>query len=731
MPYVDAVLAELPDAALKVVRRRGITSLFPPQEQAVRAGLFRGRSLLLSTGTASGKSFLAELLLISAAVDWGVKGILTVPLRSLAYERAGSIRMHSDLGFDVAVSTGEYDSLDGRLGKSDVMVLTYEKLDSILRRRPRWLSSVGVLVVDELHYINDPKRGPTIEASIMRARAALGDIQILGLSATLSNAAELAEWLGAGLVASDWRPVPLREGVYVRGRITFVDGETRALDAQGGPVESLVRDTVASGGQALVFASTRASAVNLAQRVSAVLEGLCDPPVDVAREVESSSPSRNLGERLAKMVMRCAAFHHAGLDMETRNVVERGFRRGDIRAVVATTTLAAGLNLPARRVIVAEYKRYEPGIGWEDMPVSDYKQMAGRAGRPGLDDVGEAVLVASDGREAGYLFERYIRGAPEPVKSKMLLGYVMRAQALSAVASGYARTVDDVEGFFRGSLAYGQSSSQHKDSALRSRVLSVIEELERNGFVELQGSYVYPTSLGRRVNELYLDPDTAGRYLAMTRSLGDGALEHYVFIVASSDEVPKLRFRKSGDRWVQRVASRLIGDLGIECEDYECEAETMSTVKTAVALSDWADEVPEDTLMQRYDLAPGDLKTYSDLFDWLGRAAARLADYLGLEHHARGFETARLRVMYGVREELLELVQLPGVGRIRARALYNAGFRTLDDVASARVRDLVAVRGIGDSLARSIIGEARRLLNMGHRRTFVRLRRIGVGVLDT
>ncbi len=726
---MDAVLAELPDAALKVVRRRGIASLFPPQEQAVRAGLFRGRSLLLSTGTASGKSFLAELLLISAAVDWGVKGILAVPLRSLAYERAGSLRMNSDLGFEVAVSTGEYDSLDGRLGRSDIMVVTYEKLDSVLRRRPRWLSSVGVLVVDELHYINDPKRGPTIEASILRARAALGDVQVLGLSATLSNAGELADWLGAGLVASDWRPVPLREGVYVRGRITFADGEVRALDVRGGPVESLVRDTVASGGQALVFASTRASAVNLAQRISAALGDLCDPPLDVAKEVESSSPSRSLGEKLAQAVRRCVAFHHAGLDMNTRNVVERGFRSGSIRAVVATTTLAAGLNLPARRVIVAEHKRYEPGLGWEDIPVSDYKQMAGRAGRPGLDDIGEAILVASDGREAGYLFERYINGVPEPVRSKMFLGHVMRAQALSAVASGYARTVDEVEWFFRRSLAYGQSASAHRDSALRSRVLDVIEELGRNGFVELQGDYVYPTPLGRRVNELYLDPDTAGRYLAMTRSLGDGYLEHYVFIVVSSDEVPKLRFRRGSDKWVQRVAARLLGDLGIECGDYECEVEAMSAVKTAVALGDWADEVPEDALMQRYDLAPGDLKMYSDLFDWLGRAAARLADYLGLEQHALGFETARLRIMYGVREELVELVQLPGVGRVRARSLYNAGFRTLDDVASASVRDLAAVRGIGDSLARSIIEEARRLLDAGSRRATVRLRRIGVGVL--
>ncbi len=672
---------------------------------------------------------MAELLLISAAVDWGVKGVLAVPLRSLAYERAESIRAHSDLGFDVAVSTGEYDVLDHRLGRSDIIVLTYEKLDSVLRRRPKWLSAVGVLVVDELHYINDPKRGPTIEASVMRARAALRDVQILGLSATLSNAAELADWLGARLIVSEWRPVPLREGVYVRGRITFSDGEVRDLDAHWGPVETLVRDVVSSGGQALVFASTRASAVSLAQRVSAVMGDLCEPPLEVAREVEASSPSRNLGEKLAQAVKRCVAFHHAGLDMETRSVIEREFRRGSIRAVVATTTLAAGLNLPARRVIVADYKRYEPGIGWEDIPISDYKQMAGRAGRPGLDDVGEAILIAADGREAGYLFERYIRGTPEPVRSKMMLGHVLRAQALSVVASGYARTVEDVVGFFRGSLAYGQSPSTHRDTALRSRVMGALEELERAEFIELHDGYVYPTPLGRKVNELYLDPDTAGRYLSMAKSLGEGALEHYVFLVASSDEVPKLRFRKTSDAWMRKIAARVLDDFGIECEDYECEVEALSTVKTAMALSDWADELPEDALMQRYELAPGDLKTYMDLFDWLGRAASRLADYLGLEHHARALETMRLRVMYGVREELLDLVQLPGIGRIRARALYNAGFRTLEDIASASARELSSVRGIGEGIARSIVEAARHMLDRGKLWKTVKLKRVVPSVL--
>nr|WP_069807585.1 DEAD/DEAH box helicase [Vulcanisaeta thermophila] len=717
-----------------IARERGIRELYPPQEEAVVKGLFNGRNMVLSTTTATGKTLMAELAMVNTVLTRGAKAILTVPLRALAYEKASDLRVYEKMGIRIAVSTGEYDKEDAWLSDYDIVVTTYEKLDSLLRHRAGWLRNVGILVVDEVHYINDDKRGPIIESIIAKVKALGLPMQILALSATVGNAEEIARYLDAELVSSHWRPVPLKEGVYYDGVIYYADGATRAVKDLGNPVITLAIDTLLDGGQVLIFTNSRSNTVKLAQQMANYICNygvkLIEPRelAALASEVLESSQSRILGEELARVIRCGVSFHHAGLDMGTRALVEGAFRDRVLRVVAATTTLAAGVNLPARRVIIHEYRRYEPGIGMVELPVMEYKQMAGRAGRPGLDPYGEAILVARHEDEVDYLMRNYINANVEAVTSKFFNERNLPTQLLSAIASGYAGTLDDVMRYVSSTLGYLQGGFQGNSvlsGILRRRIEDVVSSLVEMGFLERVGDNLRATELGNLVNNLYLDPYLASLYIRGLRSAEETTDLGYIHLVVQSRDVPRVRVRRGEfddyveellNNWDQFLVKPPLTRDEIENGEYEDEEleDYLSTIKTAHMLLDWANEASEDELYKNYDVGPGDLRVYSDLMEWLVNAVYKLALALGMRKHAERLDILRWRLTYGVREELLELViNLEGVGRVRARALYNAGFRTVEDVANADPRVLSGIRGFGDRLARSVVEQARKLVSEG------------------
>lgn len=703
---MDVSQLPLDSRLIEMLKARGVKELFPPQVEAVKAGIFDGANVLLCTATASGKSLLAEVAAVKAALE-GRMALYAVPLKALAHEKLLHFSYYGGLA-RVGISTGDFESEDRRLHEYDVVVVTYEKLDSLLRHRPSWLNSVGVVVIDEIHYLGDPKRGPVLESIIAKIKYLGLKTQLIGLSATVGNAEEVARWLGARLVASTWRPVPLREGVFYGGWIYFANGAKRQVRRIGDAEVSLAVDTVADGGQALVFTNSRSSTVRLAKAVAKAVESYPAPLVDLAaakslaEEVLRSSSSRIIGRELAELVSRGVAFHNAGLELDVRRLVEEGFRRGVIKVVVSTTTLAAGVNLPARRVVVADYERYDPVVGREEIPVLEYRQMAGRAGRPGLDPHGEAVIVARSRDEVGYLTERYIKGSVEEVKSHVLSGPSLRSHVLGAVGGGYASSIEELVDFFSHSLGYLQMRTRLKTSLLTAKIEEVVEELSKWGFAEVERGRVYVTELGRQVARLYLDPETAARYINLLNSLRRGETLAYLYLVLTAPDFPRVRRGKVPQSAVDLVLESF---EGLE-EDEEVE----EVVRTASMLSMWIEEAEEDRIYEQFDVAPGDIRVYIDLFEWLGGAAAKLAHMVGLERHAERLAVVTKRVIYGVREELLELVEnLRGVGRVRARVLYNSGFKTLRDLARASPRDIASLPGFGEKLAESVVEQARQL----------------------
>lgn len=214
---------KLPDNIIEALQKESIVDLRPAQEKAVNAGLLESKNLLVCTPTASGKTLIAELSATKTILEHKKKAVYIVPLVALANEKAKEFKRKYSQLFKIALSTGDMDNSEQRLATFEFIICTAEKLDSITRHKTNWLSDIGVIIIDEIHLLNDVSRGPTLEILITLLRQIVPSAQIIGLSATIGNQQELAEWLNAELVSDNWRPVPLHKGVYYNGKINVVE----------------------------------------------------------------------------------------------------------------------------------------------------------------------------------------------------------------------------------------------------------------------------------------------------------------------------------------------------------------------------------------------------------------------------------------------------------------------------------------------------------------------------
>jgi helicase len=200
----------------------------------------------------------------------GGKCLYIVPLRALASEKYDEFSKKGVIR--VGIATGDLDRTDAYLGENDIIVATSEKTDSLLRNRTPWLSQITCIVLDEVHLIGSENRGATLEMVITKLRYTNPDMQIIGLSATIGNPAQLAEWLDATLITSTWRPVDLRQGVYYNGKIRFSDSERPIQGKTKHDDLNLCLDTIEEGGQCLVFVSSRRNAEGFAKKAAGALK---------------------------------------------------------------------------------------------------------------------------------------------------------------------------------------------------------------------------------------------------------------------------------------------------------------------------------------------------------------------------------------------------------------------------------------------------------------------------
>jgi helicase len=682
----------------------GVEALYPPQAAAVEAGVTRGESVVASVPTASGKTLVAELAML-ASLAAGGKALYIVPLRALASEKKTEFEQFASYGVEVGVSTGNYDSNERWLGEKDIVVATSEKVDSLVRNNADWLGRLDCVVADEVHLVDDSNRGPTLEVTLAKLRRINPNLQVVALSATIGNAEELAGWLDAELVDSDWRPIELRKGVHYGQALHFDDGSQRELRVGSGqrPTEAIVADTlrddvdedgevVEAGGSSLVFVNSRRNAESAAKRLAnTTVNHLGGEEAarlqEVAEEVRGVSDTET-SDDLADCVAKGAAFHHAGLESRQRSLVEDAFRDRLIKCVSATPTLAAGVNTPSRRVVVRDWRRYSGDAGgMAPLSVLEVHQMMGRAGRPGMDPYGEAVLLANSHDELDELFERYVWAQPEPVRSKLAAEPAMRTHILATVASGFASSRDTLLEFLEETLYAAQTDEQGRLERVMERMLGY---LEANGFIEREADGgLKATGLGHTVSRLYLDPMSAAEIVDGLREAADRDHEPTALglyhLVCRTPDMYQLYLR-SGDREELTMEAyereeQFLGDMPSEFEDERFES-WLSALKTALLLEDWAEEVDEDRITEKYSVGPGDIRGKVDTATWLLGAAESLAAELELGS-ATAVRKAKKRVEDGVREELLDLAGVRGVGRKRARRLYDAVIETRADLREA------------------------------------------------
>lgn len=665
--------------------RRGITELYPPQAACVEAGLFSGKNLLVAIPTASGKTLVAEMAM-HHQVARGGKCLYIVPLRALASEK---FEEFSGKGLRVGIATGDFDRRDEYLGRNDIIVATSEKVDSLLRNRTPWLAEITLLVVDEVHLIDDPSRGATLEMVIAKLRHKNPGMQIIALSATIGNPRDLAGWLDAGLVESEWRPVDLREGVFLEDGIRFADSIREVERKSKYEDLDLVLDTVAEGGQCLVFVSSRRNAEAFAKRAASGLK-VANPVLAGYAEKIRSGASTDMGRILAACVAQGAAFHHAGLSREERGIVEAGFREGQIKVISSTPTLAAGLNLPARRVIVRDYLRFSAGEGMLPIPVREYRQMAGRAGRPRLDPYGEAVLIAKSEEMVDELFDYYIEAEAEDVRSRCADEAVLCTHILSLIATGFTRETGEVLRFMDGTFYAYQGESPRALSRAIDRVLEFLREAE---MITEVGEWLEPTEYGSLVSRLYIDPRSAEVIVKAMTGRKDYTDIGFLHLLCTTPDMPTLFVRKNDMYALDRFLADHRDELWMEIP-WDAGEEFDRSLKTALLLGDWADEIGEDVICERYSAGPGDVYGMVESVAWLVHASRHLAR-LFAPHLADPIEEMELRTKHGIKKELLPLIKLRGIGRVRARRLFNNGIGSVEALREAGPEKVGKILGQG------------------------------------
>ena len=727
---------DLEPKVIDFLKSEGYEELFEPQEQSVKAGLFdEKKNFLITIPTASGKTLIAMLAILSHLSKHKTKVVYLTPLRALTSEKFEEFKKLEKLNLGrkikVALSTGDSKEKKEKLEDADVIFLTNESMDANLAFQKDWIYDIGLVVSDEIHLIGDNTRGPTLEIILTRFKSGFigkNPPKIIGLSATISNSNELADWLNCELVESTFRRVPLSEAVYSRHIITNQDREETEGNFAKNRQESrhpkawigLGLDTVAEKHQCLIFAMTRKNAVAWAKEAG--LDVVKELKPNQKKELEKISKkilpkedydNTKLTSELAKTVKNGTAFHHAGLDQRCRTIIENAFKNRHIKLLTATPTLAAGVNLPARRVVIPSVMRYTNN-GLEKISILEYKQMCGRAGRPQYDDMGESIIIAK-----GYpdeILEHYVDGEPEPLESKTLdedsslrinlLGFIYTASKFNPTS--YEKIIK----FFSQTFAAYQLSD---DSVLEKKVTKQLEKLKEYGMITDENGFE-PTKFGIRIFYLRIDPETA---FDMT-----GYIEDYLRGTKHTFGILYMITNLHEFYSQYPIPDKYQGDMDDLIDPNEKLYRNQEFLreycfKSLLILYKWIDAMTYQDMSDHFDAEPGDIfyikenaKDLVYIFTeiikfWRDYAKENKQKKIVSEYQSLIDESdlLKLQIQHGVPEKYLELVKIKQIGRVRAQILYKNGFKNRLDLEKAKIEKLAKIDKIGLTIANNIKAE--------------------------
>jgi helicase len=500
--------------------------------------------------------------------------------------------------------------------------------------------------------------------------------------------------------------------------------KTKILEKTKDPTVNIALDTINIGKQAIIFVNTKRSAEALSEKIAKHSTGNKDTE-EISKKIMTvlSNPTKQC-LRLGNVVSKGMAFHHSGLLSEQRKLIEDNFRSGVIKIIVATPTLAMGLSLPAFRVIINSLKRY--GLwGMEYIPVLEYEQFSGRAGRPEYDSYGEAIILAETVKQKEEITEKYIKGEPEEIISKLASEPILRTYILSLIASEFVKDKNGLREFFNRTFYAKQYGDSRKLNAIIDRIIEQLREWrflkdddaeENDNGNKKQTDFVSAlkisfngkleaTLLGKRVSELYLDPYTANHLIESIKvvlNIINGKVDDKKYseltmlhIICSCLELrPLLRVKTAEYDDIEEFRNTneeyLINEVEPFDDDYD---EFLAALKTSRFFLEWLDEKDEEYLLEKYDVRPGEIYGKLERIDWLLYSASELSRLMKMISMNKELNKLRYRIKYGVKEELIPLLQLKNIGRVRARSMFRNGIKDISDVKKVDFSNLSRIIG--------------------------------------
>lgn len=657
----------------------------PAQKAVIESGYLEDKSnYIISIPTASGKTVLGILPALKTILNGG-KAIYAAPLLSIQNEKVKEFKAFEEHGIKV----GKHPS------NSDLSVMVFESFDALTRFSWNVLREVDTLIIDEFHMIGEYSRGPTLESAITRAKIINPSLRIIALSATLKNIDEIEQWLDGKTVEHNYRPVPLNKEV--------LDAEMFNTKNKNDVIVKIVEKAIEDNSQALSFVSTRRFTESLATYVAKKIDKkttkeqkqkfkqVADKLLEVPKKKGSLPTTTCL--KLAEAAEKGVVFHHAGLFNEQKEIIEDEFRKGNILMITATPSLMYGVNLPSKYVVIRDHTRWTSN-GPASIPVFDYEQMSGRAGRPQYDDVGYSYLVAKTMDEAFDLEARYVNGEIELTNSKLIDNKdAIYKQIIAQIASSLSKNLDDLNDFF-GKTLYGfqmknnPSMSMFAQDSLNWELESALEFLLQNGIIRATPEGLKTTEFGNLIAKSNYAVETAVKikeYVSTMEKLNPAEM---IYALAETPDLPLISFkgRKSKDSVRDKLSE--CGLFAVDIGNPEA---------TAVSLIEWIDERNEYEIENAYNVYSASTRRSAYEASRLVKFAKNTLEVLGNYSNLKDMDYLSARLYYGVKEDIIPLVVgVKRLGRKRARLLMKTFG---DNLSEASEKDLQKVEGIGPKLA--------------------------------
>jgi replicative superfamily II helicase len=661
------------------------------QREALPALVEGEDNVVVSAPTASGKTALAEIAICQVLAAGGT-ALFLAPLRALTNEKESEWERFEEMGYSVYVVTGERDLNPRRAERADILVMTPEKADSATRKHdsPRYefVTDVDCCIIDEVHLLDSDKRGAVLEVTISRLRR-ICDPRIVALSATMPNIDDVAEWLDAPpestfAFGEKYRPVPLEAGVktYTHGENAFADKYRRLYRAL-----DLVEPHVREDGQGLVFVSSRQDTVQAAKKTRDELAER-DVPIGARGDYDFHQEAEAIeNQTLRQSVLDGVGFHHAGLAKGDKALVEQWFKQGTLAILFSTSTLAWGVNLPARCVVIRDTKLHDPLEGEVDMSPLDVLQMLGRAGRPGYDDQGYAWVVC-DHKDA----DKYRKLLRDGKAIESRLAAELDAHLNAEIVLGTIQDIDDVldwiETTFYAVRARSAPDQYDSDDQLNDRVSDTLDSLVRRGFVDRDGLQLSATQLGRLASKFYLRLDTARHFATLAESddLDADAILRTVATAAEFDSASARRDERDAVRAV-------LGEFGRDLDPGQRKV-------LAILQSSMDGSTPAELRSDAWVIRQNALRLLA--------ACRSFLDHLDSAAGANLASRVEARVEHGVSESAVGLTAIDGIGSGRASRLAAEGLQSPADVREAGVDGLIDA-GLSSGVAERVVESARAL----------------------